>query len=221
MTAPLKVIYEDNHLLVVDKPVGLLSQADSTGRPDLLTICKAYIKEKYGKPGDVYLGLVQRLDLSVSGVIVFARTSKAAARLSEQIREREPIKIYQALVAGDPPHEGHLEGFYYKDEEALMARKTERGKPGAKRASLSFRRLNSSDATHQALLEITLETGRFHQIRVQLSDAGYPILGDEKYGGPRHKSGMALRCVSLTIQHPTRKELMTFKADEDWTRAFA
>ncbi len=208
-----EVIYEDNHLLVVNKPAGILSQSDSTGRPDLLSICKDYIKEKYKKPGEVYLGLVQRLDRDVSGVMVFARTSKAAARLSKQIRERETGKIYHAFVAGNPPPEGRLEGYLRKDEKALKAMPASAGEAGAQLAILTFRRMDTAQGAEQGvLLEVHLETGRFHQIRFQLSQAGFPIIGDEKYGGPPAKH-IALRCVELSLVHPTTKETMTFRAD--------
>ncbi|MCE9596879.1 MAG: RluA family pseudouridine synthase [Spirochaetia bacterium] len=210
-----RIIYEDNHLLVIDKPAGILSQADGTKRDDVLTLCKAYIREKYKKPGDVFLGLVHRLDFEVSGVMVIARTSKAAARLSEQFRNRTVQKFYEAVIQGkmDPPR-GRLEILMRKDEGRRLARTAEEDDYDAKPASLSYRTLQKYG--QRSLIEIELESGRFHQIRFQFSEDGHPIVGDTRYGGSPARSGLALRAVRLVLDHPTLKDSMTFETGEAW-----
>ncbi len=219
--AKVRIFVEDNHLLVVEKPPGLLSQADASGAPDLLTLAKAYIKEKYAKPGEVFLALVHRLDRSVGGPMVFARTSKAAARLSEQFRERTVRKIYQALVEGAlQPPQGGIVGYMKKNEATRSAEAATVGEPGAQKAELEYATLWSSPANAARLaplpgsrgrlpgaiscVEIGLETGRFHQIRFQLASRGAPILGDRKYGAQCALSGtnLALWCVRLEFEHP-------------------
>lgn len=205
------IIFLDNHLLVVYKPAGMLVQKDRTGDPSLLDLAKAYVKGHFSKPGNVYLGLVHRLDRPVSGVIVFARTSKAAARLSEQFREGRVEKIYQAVVEGEIAESGELEDRIIRSGSSSYVGKGGEGKL----AHLSFQRLKSSKG--RSLLEITLGTGRHHQIRVQLSNLGYPIVGDFRYGSKaKYKEGaIALHARSLSITHPTRKERMTFTAEPD------
>ena len=207
----IRVLYEDNHLLVVEKPANVPVQADASGDEDLLTACKGYIKEKYAKPGEVYLGLVHRLDRPVGGVMVFARTSKAAARLTEQFSAHRARKRYAAIVEGSAPGEGRLADFLWKDERTNTTSVVPEGTPGAKLAKLSFRTLAREGDL--SLLDVDLQTGRPHQIRVQLSHAGYPIHGDQRYN-PNAKVGEQIRlwAYALTIAHPTLKEEMTFYA---------
>ncbi len=216
--ATLRIYLEDNHLLVVEKPPGLLSQADASGAPDLLSLAKTYIKEKYDKPGEVFLALVHRLDRSVGGPMVFARTSKAAARLSEQFRNRSVRKIYQAVVEGAlEPADGRIENFMKKNEAARKAEIATAEEPGAQLARLEYETLWSAPASAQSLVrlaggppaivscvQIGLETGRFHQIRFQLAWSGAPILGDRKYGARCAVAGSALSlwCVLLEFDHP-------------------
>ena len=197
------VLYEDNHLLVVKKPPNVPAQADASGDPDLLSLLKAYIKEKYAKPGEVYLGLVHRLDRPVGGAMVFARTSKAASRLSEQVRSREMRRTYLAVVRGDPPKEGFLRDSLPKDERTNTSRAVPEGTPGAREARLTFRVLARRDGL--SLCEIHLQTGRSHQIRVQFSHAGWPLWGDARYGGGRPGEQIALWGSALELVHPTKK----------------
>ena len=207
----IRVLYEDNHLLVVEKPANVPVQADASGDEDLLTACKGYIKEKYAKPGEVYLGLVHRLDRPVGGVMVFARTSKAAARLTEQFSAHRARKRYAAIVEGSAPGEGRLADFLWKDERTNTTSVVPEGTPGAKLAKLSFRTLAREGDL--SLLDVDLQTGRPHQIRVQLSHAGFPIHGDQRYN-PAAQVGeqIQLWAYALTIVHPTLKEEMTFYA---------
>ena len=207
----IRVLYEDNHLLVVEKPANVPVQAVASGDEDLLTACKGYIKEKYAKPGEVYLGLVHRLDRPVGGVMVFARTSKAAARLTEQFSAHRARKRYAAIVEGSAPGEGRLADFLWKDERTNTTSVVPEGTPGAKMAKLSFRTLAREGDL--SLLDVDLQTGRPHQIRVQLSHAGFPIHGDQRYN-PAAQVGEQIRlwAYALTIVHPTLKEEMTFYA---------
>ncbi|MBQ6891446.1 MAG: hypothetical protein IJN47_02425, partial [Clostridia bacterium] len=207
----IQVLYEDNHLLVVKKPPNVPVQADASGDEDLLTACKGYIKEKYQKPGEVYLGLVHRLDRPVGGVLVFARTSKAAARLTEQFSAHRAQKRYAAVVEGSAPGEGRLFDWLLKNEGTNTTSVVKEGTSGAKAARLSFRTLAREGGS--SLLDVDLETGRPHQIRAQLSHAGLPIRGDQRYN-PRAKVGEQIRlwAYALTIAHPTLKEEMTFYA---------
>jgi 23S rRNA pseudouridine1911/1915/1917 synthase len=213
---PLKVLYEDNHLLVVAKPVGLPTQGALADRESLVKQAKEYLRQKYGKPGNVYLGVVSRLDSPVSGVVVFARTSKAAARLNEQFRNRTVEKIYWALVEGRvEPAEAECVDWLKKDERQQrmeVVRKpvggenkaSEKRTGGAVQARLKYKRLKVSSKS--SLLEISLETGRKHQIRVQLAARHHPIVGDAKYGSQRKfAGGIALHCRRLVIEHPIKK----------------
>ena len=203
-----KVIYEDNHLLVVEKPQNVLVQADNTNDLDLLTSLKKYIKEKYNKPGEVYLGLVHRLDRPVGGVMVFARTSKAASRLSNMIRIGEFEKTYLAIVEGKVPDEGVFEDYLLKLENE---NKTIVDKNG-KYSKLSYKLLSYKDGL--SLVKIKLDTGRSHQIRVQFSSRGYALWGDQKYNS-KAKVGeqIALWSYELKFKHPVREELMDFKCN--------
>lgn len=208
----IPIIYEDNHLLVIDKPAGVLSQEDHTGDPDVLNLCKAYIKKKYNKPGDVFLGLVHRLDRPVSGVMVLARTSKAASRLSYQIRKRTINKTYWALVKGQAPVYGELVHFLEKDNRTNTVKAYNSPKGKAKESRLKF--ISVRQNANHSVIEVDLITGRPHQIRVQFAKEGFPLWGDHKYGNPDQGKGedIALRAVKLELEHPTKKELMTFKA---------
>ena len=208
----LDVLFEDNHLLVINKPVGLPTQGVVEGAASVVTAAKAYLKAKYQKPGNVYLGVVSRLDASVSGVLVIARTSKAAARLSDQFRERTAKKVYWAIVAEPPnPPAGERTDWLKKDEKHQKMAVVSRHTIGAQRASLAYRTV--SKKSQAALVEIDLHTGRKHQIRVQLSHLGCPILGDHKYGSRRKlPGGIALHAHSLEIVHPVSKELLRFTA---------
>ena len=204
----LEVIYCDNHILVLNKPAGILIQRDKTGDSSLLEYAKAYIKDKYNKPGNVYLGLVHRLDRPVSGVVVFARTSKAASRLSSQFKERTTEKIYTAIVEGEAPLEGGLvDSIARRGVTSYIA---EDGK--GSEADLHFSRLKYKDGF--SLLRIRLGTGRHHQIRIQFASRGYPIVGDFRYGSSIKfgDKAIALHSSSLSIIHPTTKEEMTFTA---------
>jgi 23S rRNA pseudouridine1911/1915/1917 synthase len=212
VSAALDVLYEDNHLLVVNKPAGLLTMGDRTGAPTLLELAKAYIKNKYAKPGNVFLGVVHRLDRPVSGVVIFARTSKAAARLSEQFRARTVEKTYVALVDGEvEPCSGTLTHWLVKDRRTNRVSTTPAKHAGAQECRLDYCRLRRVGS--RTLLEIMPHTGRSHQIRVQLSAAGWPIAGDAKYGGKGGwEDGIALHARGVTFDHPTRHEPVTVTA---------
>lgn len=208
----LKVIYEDNHIIIVEKTPNIPSQADKTGDMDMLTLVKGYIKEKYNKPGNVYLGLVHRLDRPVGGVMVFAKTSKAASRLSEQVRTKSLKKIYLAVVDGKFDKEkGTLEDYLYKDERNNISKVVNATKKNAKLAKLDYEVLKYNEVKDLSLVKVNLYTGRHHQIRVQLSNFGHSIFGDQKYGTRGKGKQIALWAYSLTINHPITKEEMTFE----------
>ena len=208
----LKVIYEDNHIIVVEKPPNVPSQADKTDDIDMLTIIKEYLKEKYHKPGNVYLGLVHRLDRPVGGVMVFAKTSKAASRLSNQVREKIFKKEYLAVVDGKlEKKEGTLEDYLYKDERNNISKVVSKEKKNAKYAKLDYKVLAYNNVKNLSLLKINLHTGRHHQIRVQLSNFRHSIFGDQKYGTRGRGKQIALWAYELTIEHPITKEQMVFK----------
>ncbi len=204
----IEILYEDNHLLVVNKPVNIPVQEDESKDKDLLNMLKDYIKEKYNKPGNVYLGLVHRLDRPVSGVMVFARTSKAASRLSEQIRVGKFNKIYNAVVLNKIDNFGLLENKLLKDTKNNIVRVDESGKL----SQLEYKRLKTKDNLN--LIEIKLYTGRSHQIRVQLSYNGNPLYGDQKYNKTA-KVGeqLALHARVLEFYHPISNELLRFETD--------
>jgi 23S rRNA pseudouridine1911/1915/1917 synthase len=210
---PLDVLYEDNHCLVVNKPPRLLTAGDQTGDVSLLGLARDYIKTKYTKPGQVYLGVVHRLDRPVSGVVLFARTSKAAARLAEQFRQRTPTKIYQCLVEPNVRElSGTLIHWLRKDTIRNFVEVVEAEAFDAKQCVLQYRRLRRIG--RHTLLEVTLGTGRSHQIRVQLAHAEMPICGDKKYGSSVRLGGaIALHAASLTFEHPVRREPITVTAD--------
>lgn len=212
----IRVLYEDNHLLVVNKPAGMLSQGDISSDENVQDLMKRYIADKYKKPGNVFLALVQRLDRPVGGAMVLARTSKAASRLSEQLRCRSVQKEYLAVVQGirfAPAKIHRLDHFVVKNQETRKARICDANLPGAKRAQLDFE-IVAHDTTC-ALLNIQLLSGRFHQIRVQLSASQMPIAGDSKYGykGPEIQPGtIALWCHKLAFEHPTTGNKLQFLA---------
>ena len=212
MNEKLKVIYEDNHILVVEKPPNIPSQSDKTNDLDMLTICKTYIKEKYNKPGNVYLGLVHRLDRPVGGIMIFAKTSKAASRLSNQVREKIFQKKYLAVVDGKVVNKtGILEDYLYKDERNNISKVVKKEKKNAKYAKLEYKLITYDEVKDLSLLSINLYTGRHHQIRVQLSNFGHSIFGDQKYGTRGKGKQIALWAYELEIEHPIKKEKMKFK----------
>lgn len=207
----LKILYEDNHIIVVEKPVNIPSQGDKTGDIDMLTIIKRYLKEKYNKPGNVYLGLVHRLDRPVGGVMVFAKTSKAAARLSEQVRNKDFRKRYLVIVNGKfDERKGTLQDYLLKNEKNNMSKVVKEGTKNAKLAILDYEVIKYDPELNLSVLKIDLHTGRHHQIRVQLSSRGHSIYGDQKYGGRGHGKQICLWAYQLTLFHPITKEEMTF-----------
>jgi 23S rRNA pseudouridine1911/1915/1917 synthase len=208
---PIPILYEDNHLLVVEKPVNIPSQEDQSGDKDMLTLLKEDLKIRYNKPGNVYLGLVHRLDRPVGGAMVFAKTSKAAARLSEAIRTHTFKKTYLAIIHGIPSKlHGHLVHWLLKDERSNTVRVVPKGTSGSKEAILDYKVLANKEG--YSLVEVNLHTGRPHQIRVQLATIGHPLYGDQKYGAKLNVPGqqIALWSSSITVSHPTTKELMKF-----------
>ena len=209
----LKVIYEDNHIIVVEKPVNIPSQGDKTGDVDMLTIIKTYLKEKYNKPGNVYLGLIHRLDRPVGGVMVFAKTSKSAGRLSEQVREKIFRKTYLVIVNGRmEKRSGILEDYLLKNERNNMSKVVKEGTKNSKLAILDYEELKYNEETNLSLLKVNLHTGRHHQIRVQFSSRNHSIYGDQKYEGRGHGKQICLWAYELTIKHPITKKEMTFKS---------
>ena len=202
----INVLYEDNHIIVVEKPIGVLSQEDNTKDKDLLTMTKKYLKDKYNKPGNVYLGLVHRLDRMVGGVMVFARTSKAASRLSESIRNKELKKEYLAIVKGK-----------VKDKEKLIdhIKRLDNGNSiiddtGAE-AILEYELIDYNEENDCSLVKINLITGRHHQIRVQFAHRNHPILGDHRYSDTKDKLPIALYAYYLEFIHPVKKVTINFK----------
>ena len=208
----LKIIYEDNHIIVVEKTPNIPSQSDKTGDIDMLTIVKQYIKEKYNKPGNVYLGLVHRLDRPVGGIMIFAKTSKSAGRLSEQVRDKVFKKRYLAVVDGKiTKRSGSIENYLYKDERNNISKVVDKNKKNAKIAKLDYEVITYNEIKNLSLLKIDLHTGRHHQIRVQLSNFGHSIFGDQKYGTRGQGKQIALWAYELTIKHPITQEYITFK----------
>lgn len=209
----LKVIYEDNHIIVVEKIPNIPSQADKTNDIDMLTIVKKYIKEKYNKPGEVYLGLVHRLDRPVGGIMVFAKTSKAASRLSEEVRSKVFKKEYLAIVDGKLEQEsGTFEDYLLKNEKNNISKVVKENTKNAKYAKLDFKVLTYNEEINLSVLKINLHTGRHHQIRVQLSSRNHSIYADQKYGTRGRGKQINLWAYSLTLIHPITKQEMTFKS---------
>lgn len=208
----LNVIYEDNHIIVVEKMPNIPSQGDKTEDVDMLTIIKDYLKEKHQKPGNVYLALIHRLDRPVGGVMVFAKTSKAAARLSEEVRERRIKKEY--LVVADGKFEnskGTLEDYLLKNERKNMSRVVPEGTKNAKLAKLDYEVLRYNEEIDLSVVRVLLHTGRHHQIRLQLANIGHSIYGDQKYGTRGRGKQIALWAYKLSFVHPVTKEEMSFK----------
>ena len=213
----LSVLYEDNHLLVVNKPAELPTMGVAAGNPSLLSTAKLYIKEKYDKPGNVFLGIVSRLDAPVTGVVVLTRTSKAAARMTKQFRDRSVNKTYWAIVAGNiMPEQDECVDWVAHHERHRKVLVIEPDDPGAKEARLRYsvkQRFVDNDGGQRSWLDVTLLTGRKHQIRVQLAHRGYPILGDYKYGSRKDfGKGIALHARHLVIEHPVTKSEIEFTA---------
>ncbi len=228
----IKVLYEDNHLIAVYKPAGVLSQGDKTKDISIFDEVKKYLKEKYKKPGNVFLGLVQRLDRPVSGIILFAKTSKGASRLSEQFRNHKVEKIYHALVYGKPEKsKGVLIHCLIKDEKLKKARKSANGQEAklyyevVSTKSRMLDKVGIKSNENYSLLKIKIETGKFHQIRYQLSLAGFPILGDVKYGAPFSlpDKSIALCANSLSFKSAVEEKIIkiSIKLPENWSRWLA
>lgn len=199
----LNIIYEDNHIIVVEKPVNMLSQSDNTKDLDLQTALKMYIKEKYHKPGNVYIGLVHRLDRPTGGLMVFARTSKSASRLSEEIRNKSFKKSYLAVINGKTKEKDTLEDYLEKQGNISIISTKEKGKY----AKLDYELIAYKD--NLSLVKVNLETGRNHQIRLQFKSRNMPLYGDNKYNNEKNKN-LGLYAYKLEFSHPTKKEKMVF-----------
>ena len=218
----IKVIYEDNHIIVVEKPFNIPSQEDESKDMDMLRMVKEYVRVRYNKPGEAYIGMVHRLDRVAGGLMVFARTSKAASRLSEQIRNRTFKKEYMAVVEGHLKSDASsLTDYLVKDSGTNTVTVTKKNAPGAKEAKLDYLMVGKNDNLN--LVHVNLHTGRPHQIRVQFSSRNNPIWGDGKYGSSyRSKKGIALWSSKITLEHPVKKEEMTFElmspAIEPWDK---
>lgn len=209
----VEIVYEDNHVLVAVKPHNIPSQGDSSGDTDMLGILKAYIKQKYDKPGNVYLGLVHRLDRPAGGLMLFARTSKAAARLAEAIRRHGIEKWYLCRCEGAPGAEsGEMSDYLIKDTRTNMTRVARAGEPGAKEALLRYSMTGYKDGISQC--EVELITGRPHQIRVQFASRGLPLVGDARYGSGRRQ--LELWALRLVFVHPVTKKRMEFVRLPGW-----
>lgn len=204
----INVIYEDNHILVVEKPINIPVQADDSKDKDLLTILKEYIKNKYNKQGNVYLGLVHRLDRPVAGVMIFAKTSKAASRLSEKIKKNEIRKTYAAVVIGKIEGNGHYEDYLLKNNKTNTTIVDRSGKL----AILDFEKKYTVE--NLSLVEINLKTGRSHQIRVQFSSRNYPLYGDQRYNkNAKPGEQIALFAKKISFEHPVTHEMMNFELE--------
>lgn len=213
------ILYEDNHLLVVEKAQNVPTQSDISGDPDQLSMMKNYIRETYHKPGNVYLGLVHRLDRPTGGVMVFAKTSKAASRLSDQLKTHQMRRVYLAAVSGKMPLSGNLEDYLLKDGRTNQSRVVSKDTPGAKLARLRF--ITLEQLRDSSLVAVQLQTGRSHQIRVQMAAFGHPLIRDVKYNRETTTGNLALYSCSLFLVHPTTKEPLRFVCpppkEEPWT----
>ena len=199
-------------MIVVEKPVNIPSQADKTGDVDMLSIVKHYLKEKYQKPGEVYLGLIHRLDRPVGGVMVFAKTSKAAARLSEQVRTKQFEKQYLVVVDGKMEQEkGILEDYLLKNERNNISKVVKEGTKNAKLASLDYEVLKYAEDIQLSVVKVNLHTGRHHQIRVQFASRGHSLYADQKYGTRGRGKQIALWAYKLSFYHPISKQKLTFQ----------
>ena len=210
----LQILHEDNHIIVINKRVGDIVQGDKTGDKALSEVVKEYLKEKYNKPGDVFLGVVHRLDRPTSGIIVFAKTSKALSRLNETFKNRETQKTYWAVIKNCPPKEKDtLVHFLKRNSKNNTSKAYLKEIPESKKASLTYQIIKKLD--HYLVLEIDLHTGRHHQIRAQLQAIGCPIKGDLKYGFERSNSdgGIHLHARKLIVLHPVTKQILTFIAE--------
>ena len=213
----MKVLYEDNQIIVVEKQPNIPSQQDKTGDIDMLTLVKNYVKEKYNKKGEAYIGLVHRLDRPVGGVMVFARTSKSASRLSEQVRNKTLKKTYIAVVDGKIENkEGILEDYLYKDERNNVSKVVNKEKKNSKLAKLEYEVLEYVEKTDLTKVKINLFTGRHHQIRVQFANFGHSLFGDQKYGTRGKGKQIRLWAFRLELEHPTTKENMVFESEPKW-----
>ena len=213
MNIDIDVVYEDNHIIVVNKPFNTPSQEDETRDMDMLSIVKAYVKVKYNKPGDVFIGLIHRIDRPAGGLMVFARTSKAASRLSEQLRQKRFNKIYLAVVEGeciDSKTPQRIESYIKKDTSKNKVTVFSSEHDDAKFSSLEY--MCVSRMNKHSLLKITLETGRPHQIRSQMASVGMPLYGDQKYGNGVPGQQLALWSHMLFFEHPVSKETLTFES---------
>lgn len=210
----LQILYEDNHIIVINKRVGDIVQGDKTGDKPLSDVVKEYIKDKYNKPGEVFLGVVHRLDRPTTGIVVFARTSKALTRLNELFKNRETQKTYWAVVKNKPPKkEDKLVHFLKRNEKNNTSKAFLKEVPESKIASLDYKVIK--ELQNYTALEIVLHTGRHHQIRAQLSAIGSPIKGDLKYGADRSNpdGGIHLHARKLEFTHPVSKEQLVIEAD--------
>ena len=210
----MTVVYEDNHLIIVNKAASEIVQGDKTGDIPLSESLKLYLKEKYGKPGNVFLGVVHRLDRPVSGLVIFAKTSKALARLNTMLSQGEVKKTYWAIVTARPPlEEGELTHYLVRNEQQNKSYAYDRERPGSKKAILHYRLIATSE--RYWLLEVDLKTGRHHQIRCQLAKMGCPIKGDLKYGAPRSNPDGSISLLSRRVEfvHPVSKENIVAYAD--------
>lgn len=218
-----QILYEDNHLIAINKLAGQIVQGDKTGDVPLVDLLKEFIKERDHKPGNVFCGTIHRLDRPVSGVVAFAKTSKALSRMNELVKGRDFHKTYHAVVKDMPPQmQGHLEDYLVRNEKLNKSFVTRNGsQPGAKLASLDYHLLATSSGGYH-LLEIELHTGRHHQIRCQLAHMGCPIKGDLKYGAPRSNpdASISLHSYKLTFEHPVKHESVTIIAPDPWSGMF-
>ena len=218
-----QILYEDNHLIALNKLAGQIVQADKTGDPCLADLLKDFIKQRDNKPGNVFCGVIHRIDRPVSGVVLFAKTSKALSRMNELIKQRDFRKIYRAVVTGKPPStQGHLEDYLVRNQKLNKSFVTQGNtRSDAKLASLDYRLLASSRGGYH-LLEIELHTGRHHQIRCQLAHIGCPIKGDLKYGAPRSNpdGSICLHAFKVEFEHPVKHETITITAPQPWENMF-
>ncbi len=223
MSLAEQILYEDNHLIALNKLPGQIVQADKTGDLCLADLLKAYIKERDSKPGNVFCGVIHRLDRPVSGVVLFAKTSKALSRMNQLIKERDFRKVYRAVVTQAPPSlSGHLEDYLLRNPKLNKSFVTaDASHPEAKLASLDYTLLATSKGGYH-LLEIELHTGRHHQIRCQLAHMGCPIKGDLKYGAPRSNpdGSISLHAYQVVFDHPVRHETVTITAPQPWQNMF-
>ena len=208
----MKILFEDNHVIVVEKPVNIPSQGDKTGDEDMLTMIKKYLIEKYNKPGDAYLGLVHRLDRPTGGVMVFAKTSKAASRLSEQVRQKKFEKEYLVIVDGKlEKNIGTYEDYLLKNERNNLSKVVNEKSKNAKLAKLDYEVVKYNEEINLSLVKVRLHTGRHHQIRVQFASREHSVYGDQKYGTRGRGKQLCLWAYKLSFEHPISKEKMTFE----------